>query len=234
MGYLALILTVVAGYILSRFIPVEKKGVMRALVTFSGAFLFGITLVELLPVAFSTNAELASYGILAGFFIQILIDFMSGGIEHGHYHHFKKGKAPMMMMVGLGLHALLEGIPVGFGGGHLDEEVANHLLMAILAHKLPVAIILAGLLRGAGISTWLQLVLVGAFAFMSPLGMLIGASGVWGSGAAVFLSGLAIGIFLHISTTILYESSESHSLNYQKLAYVILGFLLALSTHMLH
>jgi len=137
-------------------------------------------------------------------------------------------------MVGLGLHALLEGIPVGFGGGHLEQEVANHLLMAILAHKLPVAIILAGLLRGTGISNLMQIGLVAAFAFMSPLGMFIGASGMWGSGAAVFLSGLAIGIFLHISTTILYESSESHNLNYQKLAYVILGFLLALSTHMLH
>lgn len=234
MNYLALILTVVAGFFLSRFIPVKKKGVMRALVTFSGAFLFGITLIELLPVAYSSNAELASYGILAGFFIQILIDFMSQGLEHGHYHHFQKGKAPVMVMLGLGLHAVLEGIPVGFGGGHLEQEVANHLLMAILAHKLPVAIILAGLLRGAGVSTLMQVVFVGSFALMSPLGMFIGSSGAWGSGAAVFLSGLAIGIFLHISTTILYESSESHSLNYQKLAYVVLGFLLALSTHLLH
>ena len=41
---------------------------------------------------------------------------------------------------------------------------------------------------------------------------------------------LVIGIFLHISTTILFESSEEHRFNYYKLITILLGAGLALAT----
>jgi hypothetical protein len=41
---------------------------------------------------------------------------------------------------------------------------------------------------------------------------------------------VVIGIFLHISTTILFESSENHRFNLQKFVVIILGTLMALGT----
>ena len=41
------------------------------------------------------------------------------------------------------------------------------------------------------------------------------------------LTAFAVGIFLHVSTTILYESSHNHRYNFAKLAIVILGMVLA-------
>jgi hypothetical protein len=38
------------------------------------------------------------------------------------------------------------------------------------------------------------------------------------------ISAIAIGIFLHISTTILFESAEGHKFNITKLLIIILGF----------
>ena len=41
------------------------------------------------------------------------------------------------------------------------------------------------------------------------------------------MSAIVIGIFLHISSVILFETSENHRFNYQKLAVIVIGFSLS-------
>jgi energy-coupling factor transporter transmembrane protein EcfT len=76
-------------------------------------------------------------------------------------------------------------------------------------------------------SAWVVLML---FGIMTPLGLLIGLKvpmeqlGI--SVPAVL--GIVIGMFLHISTTIIFETSENHKFNLLKLSSVIAGVVAAL------
>ena len=62
---------------------------------------------------------------------------------------------------------------------------------------------------------------------MTPLGTLISNNSDLISGYNNYINGLSIGIFLHISTVILFESSEGHKVNFQKLLLIGLGVLTA-------
>ena len=69
--------------------------------------------------------------------------------------------------------------------------------------------------------------------FRSPLGLLIGLQvpieNIGISVSAVL--GIVIGMFLHISTTIIFETSENHKFNLLKLSSVIVGIGAALLMH---
>ena len=67
----------------------------------------------------------------------------------------------------------------------------------------------------------------------SPLGMLIGMSDISVLHTINFNSILAIvvGMFLHISTTIIFETSENHKFNFLKLLTIIGGCGLAFLIH---
>ena len=69
--------------------------------------------------------------------IQILLEYFSQGIEHGHFH--KSNIIPFSVLISLCLHALLEGVPLG---GELEQHTHNALLYGIVLHKMPVAIVL--------------------------------------------------------------------------------------------
>lgn len=113
-----------------------------------------------------------------------------------------------------------------------DPHVAGDLpfLVGVLLHKMPMAIALATvLLRSgtSGVSSWAMLVV---FALAAPLGigtgMLIGAEE--GHHFLHHMLGLAIGMLLHISTTIIFESAPDHRFNAARFVAVIVGAVLAL------
>ena len=57
---------------------------MKYLLAFSGAFLLSITLLHLLPETIETSGHSAGLLILAGFFLQLVIQRFTHGVEHGH------------------------------------------------------------------------------------------------------------------------------------------------------
>jgi zinc transporter ZupT len=129
-------------------------------------------------------------------------------------------------MVGLGMHALLEGLPLGTAGemsSSLHEHThmdGDHLLVGIVLHKIPAAFALGLLLRHSGYSsrfTWGCLLL---FGLLSPLGAVLGEvisiDPVWRNRVLA----LVIGSFLHISTTILFEADgdRNHGISAKKFA----------------
>ena len=62
---------------------------LKLALSFTGAFLFALCMMEMIPEVYeSGNAGIGLY-ILIGFFSQILIEFFSEGIEHGHIHVHK-------------------------------------------------------------------------------------------------------------------------------------------------
>lgn len=198
------------------------------LLAFSGSFLFSVSVIHLIPELYHGHSHTPGLLILAGFISQFLLDFLSRGVEHGHAHSsdVMKGILPIGIFAGLFLHAFMEGLPT-FG---MDEVSLRGFIIAVALHKLPVAMVLYILLKEADIPptrVWLSMI---AFSLMAPLGAVtieyIPILQEWMPEIKAFV----IGIFLHVSTTILYESSKDHHFNFKKLIVVVGGAMLAYLT----
>ena len=215
--------SVIAGAIIVEIFKPEKSRNIQLLLTFSGAYLLAVSVLHLLPEIFHHSAT-TNIGlfILGGFLIQILLEYFSQGIEHGHFH--KSNAIPFSVLISLCLHALLEGIPLG---GHLHHHAHNALLTGIVLHKMPVAIVLMTIFLQSNISKTRAYFYLLLFALMSPLGVF---SGSLFADLVEFhneIMAVVIGIFLHISTTILFESSEGHKFNSKKIFAILLGAAIA-------
>ncbi len=218
-----------------------KAKYLRFLLAFSAAYLFAISVTHLLPECYeNTNTKLIGFFILVGFFIQILIEYFSAGIEHGHIHAHSsscKKHLPLGMITGLYLHSLLEGLPI-YQSGIIDTHVhtvlstQQSLVFGITIHNIPIAIAFVSLLIEHKSSKLKAVLLLIGFALMAPLGCLISYClnyfGVNNIDGFVKLSfAVVIGIFLHISTAIMFETGENHKYNLAKIASMIAGVLLA-------
>lgn len=210
---------------------------MMLMLAFSGAFLLAITFLHLMPEVFHELGEKAGIYILAGFLLQLGLQRISHGIEHGHVHeHNITQHAVSPIFVGLIIHAIMEGIPLGFS--YQSSSTTPSIFLAIAAHKIPEAITLSTLLFIADIkkNKWMLIVL---FALASPisgiLAMYFGQKFYFVSNQLVYIIPIVAGAFLHISTTILYESgTKHHQLSRQKVIAVMLGLGFALATLLLH
>lgn len=235
---LILILSVAVGPLIVEWFKPRDRKKIRILTAFSGAYVFSITALHLMPEAFGhdesgeveAHAHLAGGLVLAGFFVQLLLDYFSHGIEHGHAHsHSHNGKIPLGIMLGLCVHAFVEGMPLGAGHGHgLPEATRQSLLLGIVMHNLPVSIVLMSLLLHEGVCKKRALVAMGVFALMSPLGLVLSEHVEFLSHYSHELMAFVVGIFLHISTTILFETGEEHRVNRLKAIAIAAGAGLAL------
>ncbi|MFC2175390.1 ZIP family metal transporter [Bacteroidota bacterium] len=201
---------------------------MKIVLSFSGAFMLGLSFFHVLPEAYGVLGENAGIWVLVGFMAQIVLEVLSKGMEHGHAHALHDKKLPMALFIGLGLHALLEGLPFG-GGGH--EHQHHSLLIGVLIHKVPVAFILGTVLRSSGFTIGQAALAVLGFSFMAPLGGIVSHFLEGRVIEATEFQGIAlamlVGVFLHIATTIIFESDKGHAFNLSKLVAIMLGFVLA-------
>lgn len=212
--------------------PVQVK----LLLAFSGAFLLGVTVLHMLPELYSRSSEQVGLWVLAGFMLQVVLEFFSKGIEHGHAHvhghdHMHGSRTlPFITLLSLFIHSFTEGMP--FADPRVGGDVA--FVAGVLLHKLPMAFALATVLQRAHVGVARSWATLGIFAVAAPLGILFGHHFGEAIGEA-FLSNalaLAIGMLLHISTTIIFESTPDHRFNARRFLTVIAGALLAiLSAH---
>lgn len=192
---------------------------MEVFMAFSGGFLLSITVFELLPQVFETPSKSIGVYIMLGILLQIFLEIFSKGAEHGHVHlHSENKHFPWMLFISLCIHAFMEGFPI-------SEE--NNLLIAIIIHKIPVAIILSFFFMTAGYKRSTTLIFLFFFALMTPLGNYISNNFEQVALYEQQLSAVVIGIFLHVSTTILFESSQNHHFHPKKAAAVIVAVLIA-------
>lgn len=210
-----------------------NTGYLKLSLAFTGAYLFAISMVHLIPGVFGSGNEKMGYFILLGFFIQLSLEFFSEGIEHGHIHVHKHYNAtfPMAMMAGLCIHSFLEGMPLS--AQYESHEHSHSLMAGIILHHLPVAFALVSMLRQSGLSKNRSLINLAIFAMMAPAGAAF--SSALGETELLNISryfdhimAVVIGIFLHISTTILFETGSDHRFNLYKLLAIGVGAGLAL------
>jgi len=167
---------------------------------------------------------------LGGFIFQLLLEQFSQGIEHGHIHHEDNAGFPIGIMISLCLHAFLEGMPLVSGQ-------QNQLVFGIAIHHIPAAFALGSLLLNTSLRKNVIIIMLLVFAAMTPLGFLTSkalSQGEVSSLAPYFdkIMAVVIGIFLHISTTILFESgsADHHKFNKKKMAAVFLGIAVSLTS----
>ena len=220
MIYLLPILAVLISF---GFVYVTKptnKGHFKLLLAFSGAFLLALTLFELFPSAYeSTDAKTIGLFVMLGILLQIFLEFFSKGAEHGHVHlDSEKSEFPWLLWVSLSLHSFLEGFPI---------EDHGTILYGILVHKIPIAILLSIFLLNSKIKLAQALFFVVIFSLMTPLGSYAAANISMVSDYYGQITALVIGVFLHISTVILFESSEGHTFNLRKIVAIVLGIVIA-------
>jgi len=239
--YLLLFAAVLIGGGLALLIRRQHQQVLRFVLSFSGAYILGITVVHLLPELFQHHPKFGiGLWILLGFLAQLLLEKLSQGIEHGHIHipHRASARFAVSIMLGLSIHALLEGMPLGEHGADLHQHghmhSARHLYFGILLHKFPAAFALGLLLAHSGFrvrTVWLCLLI---FSLMSPIGAAIFHVFEISETLHTIIIAFVAGSFLHISTTILFELGDAqHRISWPRLLAVLIGSGLALMTLLL-
>lgn len=214
------ILSVVLGVVLVLIFKPNKSSNLKLLLAFSGAFLLSVTVFNFLPEVYHHNHDKPiGIFIMAGILLQIILEFFSKGAEHGHVHLDKNSvKFPWLLFVSLSIHSILEGIPI-----HAHDQ----LLYGVIIHKLPIAIILSTFFISSKIGVKKMVLFLGLFALMTPLGTYLSENFTFFTTYFYEISAIVIGIFLHISTTILFESNEGHKFNIVKLSTIVLAVIIA-------
>lgn len=232
---------------LSAFIPgyyiIRKPGYnnknLHYWLIFAGAYIFSITIVHLIPELYShtENPKRLAFFILLGFFMQIFVDFMTSGIEHGHAHRHMH--IPVItLMIGLTLHAFMDGTILVHGQISGEGFHSYGLLMGIVTHKIPAAIVLITVLSFSITSKTKLFILLLIFSIATPLGLFIMGTlqnkELLNSEISNLVFAVVSGNFLHISTTIYFESSPQHHFSKKKVIYSLLGAILAVLIEVFH
>jgi zinc transporter ZupT len=215
MNYLLPFFAVILGSLAAFFYKEVSSLRMKLLLAFSGAFLLSAVVTEFLPEIYESGN--ASYGIylIAGVFVQILLEFFSKGAEHGHMHVHKDVTGfPYALFVSLCIHAFLEGMPL---------QDASGMTYGVAIHKVPIAFIFTGFLVANKASVARIFLVIGLFAIMSPLGSLVAQYADFSVNAMLPIKALVAGIVLHVSTTLILESSDGHQFNFAKLMVMFVG-----------
>ena len=224
MNYILPLLSVLMGYGIALFVKPKNKSNLKLLMAFSGSFLLSLTVMHLLPEVYHSSEHQHQHTpvgiyIMLGILFQIILEFFSKGAEHGHVHsHDTFEKTPWLLFISLCIHAYLEGFPVS---NHAD------LALGIAIHHLPIAIILTSFFLHTQLSKTTIFIFMLAFALMTPLGTLTASYATFLADYHAQITAVVIGILFHISSTIIFESSENHKFNLAKLSMIAIGIVVA-------
>jgi len=138
-----------------------------------------------------------------------------------------------MSIIIAGIHAFLE-------GGMLAKPVymvpvydLNAILLGIALHRAPAAFALMTVLSTQLHSKNRAIPYLVGFSFAAPVGLIISTQlaneEILSQTGLILLYALVSGNFLHISTTIVFESSPEHRFNARKMAVAVVGALAAVA-----
>jgi len=219
-NYLFPILAVILGVVVAIISNKKRLFNTRLLLSFSGAFLLALTLFEMLPEVYEhLDSRSTGLFIMGGILLQIVLEFFSKGAEHGHVHIHKNETAfPWALFISLCIHSFLEGFSI---------HDHNDMVYGIMIHKMPIAALISMFLLQSNYNKTQIASFLIVFALMTPLGTLISNNVGAIQDYAHIINAFVVGIFFHISTTILFESSEGHKFNLTKLVAIVLGVVMA-------
>jgi len=243
---LVLFLTPLVSGLLIFLVPRGKTTNYRMLLVFAGSYLFAITVIHILPELYSQSLGLELIGlfVLAGFFLQQLLEYLTSGVEHGHIHtgahrahehphshHHHASVSALLLLTALCLHAFLEGGMLAEPATSEPVYDTNAILLGIALHRAPAAFALMTVLAVQLQSRKKAIPYLIGFSLAAPIGLLISSylagEEVLSSTGLVYLYALVSGNFLHISTTIVFESTPGHQFDAKKMTIALFGALVA-------
>lgn len=260
---LAYILIIAGVVVWSILIPGGRRVSPRwmgYITVFGGAFLFASCFINLVPHMFVGEGDYrfvtpgihfkVAAAVMVGFLIQLLLEQLTKGVEHGHnhcrcceeeheaqvYHHahlHHEGHChdhqvhPVTgLLVGLSIHAFLEGMPMV----DLDGDIHQGLLYGIVLHNIPIALVLVGLFLNNRYGFWRSFGLLLLFAVMTPLGSLCNLYFVpENETLQSLIMGVVVGILLHVSVSILFDH-DHNNFSWLKFSLIIIAFAAAYFT----
>lgn len=223
-------------------VPTHKTINFKLILVFAGAYLFSITIIHILPELFVAEVNIQKIGIfiLLGFFMQVFIDYFSSGIEHGHGHHHHQelnnghhhgSFSPISLLLALCLHSFLEGTLLAHPSTLHEHHNASALLIGIVLHEMPAAFALMSVLLFQFQDKRKASIFLLLFCLASPAGLVLShyfhAFQLISDYVFLILYALVSGNFLHISTTIFFETSPEHKFHAKKLIISVAGALIA-------
>lgn len=245
---LILFFCAMAGGLLVLKIRNIRERTFKLLLIFAGSYLFSITVIHLLPelMGSSENPSRVGLYVLAGFFLQLFLEYFTSGVEHGHLHGMEQEKGhhhshhftPLTLLVALCIHALMDGALLVHPSDHDHSHDTNALLAGIVLHKMPAAFALMSVLTHQLRHLGKAIAMLTIFALASPIGLyfsdfLLAHEGDGWQSFNTIVYPLVAGSFLHISATIFIENSPEHNFNLHKLIASLIGALLAVIAEIL-
>jgi len=227
--YLLLVITVLISGSFVFLLKHDNRMVLKLLLAFSGAFLIGISFLDLVPEVYSSSLKNVGLFVLAGFVLQLLLELLTRGAEHGHEHAENCRKtehvSPFLLLLGLCIHSFLEGMPIVSSS---DPQLRETLITGIIIHNIPISLTLMSLFIHYGMSKTRSFFFLFVFALMTPLGSIFSTiiQSLQQTNISQYFDyalAVVIGIFLHVSTSILFETSEEHQYNLKKFGVVLAG-----------
>jgi len=219
-GYIVLFASVLLGA-LSVILFKPQSKTISLLLAFSGAYLLSIIFIKFLPNIYNKGIENIGVFLLIGLMVQLSLEFLIKGHKHEHLHHEGEKHFPVSLLFGLYLHAFVEGMP-------LSDHHQHDLLWAIALHHFPMAMVMASIMIFSNWNKKLVFLFVLFFGLMTPFGAFVGGYFTFLVEYAVYVNAIVAGVLLHISTIILFESSQEYKFNMIKFSAVILGIFLAI------
>ena len=257
LSYLLLIVGVVGW---AALIPSKRhlsSSLLGYITVFGGAFLFASCFINLVPHIFISpdpyrfvtphlHFKIAA-AVMLGFLIQLLLEQVTRGVEHGHNHcpcceeeeehhahHHHSGHChhgthvhpTAGLILGLSIHAFLEGMPLVAP----DGDIHQGLLYGIVLHNIPIALVLVGLFVSNGYSLLRSFLMLLLFAVMTPLGSLLNIYLLPQTEVLQSLiMAVVVGILLHVSVSILFDH-DHNTFSWAKLGLIVLAFVAAYFT----
>ena len=191
---------------------------LKLILSFSGAFLLGVTIFHLMPEVFSKANSKPGLWIVCGIILQILLEYLSQGTEHGHSHIKSNEFLPWILFISLCLHAFIEGLPLGH---------ESSLVWGIFIHKIPIGMVLFYMIWNTRNSKALKIIALFIFSIMSSLGSITLEYNDTLQNYQTQITAIVVGMLLHIATTILFESNQGHAFNIRKLLSILLAFIIS-------
>lgn len=220
--------------------------------TFAAGVVAALIFVHILPEIYEVKSFWIGFALMIGMIFQLVLEKITKGIEHGHVHSHSVSHKSILwgLMLGLGIHSLVEGAPIFMSNEELKTtEVHHHMpgenhshghdhsahdnpvrdgsfVTAILFHKVPVTIVLSLFLLSVGVKKWRFFGFILLFAMMTPLGGLLGKllSNVEGMNLYTsYFMAFSTGMLLHIITAILFEHSHNKKESDAHLIIITLG-----------
>ncbi|MFQ6134176.1 MAG: ZIP family metal transporter [Armatimonadota bacterium] len=173
---------------------------LRLLISFGAGILLGAAFLHMLPQAIEDVGTEAATVALAGFLVLYVLEkfVMIHACEGEHCDFHTTG---LVAFVGLALHAFVDG--VALGSALVVPRLAPLVLVAIIAHKGPASLSLAGILLAADYTRRQVLALLTGFGLMVPLGAVVTIALLRGMAPAVAggLIAFSAGTFVHVAAS---------------------------------